>query len=189
MHEAATTPPLAFANIDADRLAAEDLIVAELERLGIRYLSRDGGDAVERVRPPAILLADLMQQPSGRVREAVIAVLLAHPGYSRSVTAALARLPASSQLELRFFYTAAVLLQRQYAGALRPHMNERWRWLPDLFSEELGLPDQGAWPERLARLGALHRARSGSAVNWAGTYDNVARKLIRRWDMERRWNP
>ena len=53
----------------------EERVVAELELLGIRYLSRYTSDRAERVRSPDILLADLVQQPSARVRAAVIAVL------------------------------------------------------------------------------------------------------------------
>jgi hypothetical protein len=173
---------------DADRLAAEDSIVSELEQLGIRYLSRQGSDASARVRPSAILLADLMRQPSARVREAVIAVLLAHPAYAQAVPAALTQLSTSEQLALRFFYSASVLLQRQYADALRPYVAERWQWLPDLFSQELGIATQGTPQERLGRLGTAHRAHTRSAVNWTGTYDNVARKLLRRWSLEHRWN-
>jgi hypothetical protein len=181
-------PALTDVMPDEDRLATEDSLVAELERLDIRYLSRQSSDAAGQGRPPATLLADLMRQPSARVREAVIAVLLAHPAYAQAVPAALAQLPASEQLALRFFYSASVLLQRQYADALRPHVAVRWQWLPDLFSQELGVTTQGAPQECLIGLGVAHRAYTRSAINWTGTYDNVARKLLRRWGLEHRWN-
>jgi hypothetical protein len=187
MSETVKTPSITGAPADADLLAAEDRIVAELERLGIRYLSRENGGALSQLRPPATLLADLLRQPSARVREAVIAVLLLHPTYAKAVPAALAQLPASEQWVLRFYFTASVLLQRQYADLLRPHVTEPWRWLPDLFSRELGVPGQGAPRERLERLGAAHRAHTGSVVNWTGTYENAARKLIRRCQVEKQW--
>jgi hypothetical protein len=188
MNQADMLPALTDVTPDSDRLATEDSIVAELEQLDIRYLSRQGSDAGARVRAPAMLLADLMRQPSARVREAVIAVLLAHPAYAQAIPAALAQLSPSEQLALRLFYSAAVLLQRQYADMLRPYVAERWQWLPDLFSQELGVATQGTPQERLSRLGATHRAHTRSAINWAGTYDNVARKLVRRWSLEHRWN-
>lgn len=169
-------------------MTAEDQIVAELEQLNIRYLSRRGGDTGAQMRPPAELLADLMRQPSARVREAVIAVLLAHPAYAQAVPAALAQLSGPEQSALRFLYSAAVLLQQQYADALRPYIADRWQWLPDLFSQELGLPGSGTPRERLERLGVVHRAHTRSAINWTGAYDNVARKLLRRWRAEQRWN-
>jgi hypothetical protein len=173
---------------DPGLLAAEDRIVAELERLGIRYLSRENGEAAAQPWPPATLLADLMRQPSARVREAVIAVLLLHPTYAQAIPAAVAQLPEPEQMALRFYFTAAVLLQRQYADVLRPRLAKPWHWLPDLFSHELGVPGRGAPRERLERLGAAHRARTGRAVNWTGTYENVARKLIRRWQAEQQWS-
>jgi hypothetical protein len=188
MNQGDTTPTLTDIAPDSDHLATEDSIVAELERLDIRYLSRQSGDAGAPGRPPATLLADLMRQPSARVREAVIAVLLAHPAYAQAVPVALAQLSASEQVALRFFYSASVLLQRQYADVLRSYIAERWQWLPDLFSQELGVATQGTPQERLGRLGAAHRAYTRSAINWTGTYDNVARKLVRRWSLEHRWN-
>jgi hypothetical protein len=181
-------PSPTVAPAKANLLTAEDRIVSELERLGIRYLSREDGDAASEPRPPAILLADLMRQPSARVREAAIAVLLLHPAYAQAVPGALAQLRPSEQLALRFYFTASVLLQREHADLLRPHVTEPWRWLPDLFSLELGVPGEGAPRERLERLGAAHRARSGSVVNWTGTYENVARKLIRRCEVEQQWS-
>ncbi|PKO21515.1 MAG: hypothetical protein CVU38_14385 [Chloroflexi bacterium HGW-Chloroflexi-1] len=188
MNQADTMPASTDVTPDSDRLTTEDSIVAELEQLDIRYLSRQSIDAGAQGRPPATLLADLMRQPSARVREAVIAVLLAHPVYAQAVPAALAQLSAPEQLALRFFYSASVLLQRQYADVLRPHVAERWQWLPDLYSQELGIATQGTPQERLGRLGAAHRAYTRSAINWTGTYDNVARKLVRRWSLEHRWN-
>ena len=188
MNQAATMPALADVTRDNSRLTTEDSIVAQLEQLDIRYLSNQSSDAGVQARPPATLLADMMRQPSARVREAVIAVLLAHPAYAQAVPAALSQLSAPEQLALRFFYSASVLLQRQYADVLRPYVAERWQWLPDLFSQELGVTTPGAPQECLVRLGAAHRAHTQSAVNWTGTYDNVARKLLRRWNLEHRWN-
>jgi hypothetical protein len=67
------------------------------------------------------LLADLVRQPSGRVRAAVIAVFLSHPEYADAVLAALMR------LTLQSFYLAAVLLQQEHAPRLRPFLASRWR--------------------------------------------------------------
>ena len=96
----------------------EDHLVAELDLLGISYLSRLGAERASSVRPPAQLVADLVRQPSARVREALIAVLLAHPELAAAVPAALAELSPPEQLTLRVFYTAAVLLQQEHANSL-----------------------------------------------------------------------
>jgi hypothetical protein len=154
----------------------------------VTYLSRREACAPTGVRPPERLLADLVRQPSARVREAVIALLLAHPEYAAAIPGALAQLSQIDQTTLRLYHTAAVLLQGEHAERLRPRLAARWRPLPDLFSDELGLPRRGSHHEQLARLGRAHRQLSGAVVNWTGTYENVARHLVRRWELEYRWN-
>jgi hypothetical protein len=174
--------------LDRKEPTEEEKLVAELDLLGIRYLSRQSPYQARKTRRPEVLLADLIRQPSARVRAAIIAVLLAHPGYVQAVPQALERLRPSEQLALRLFYTAAVLLQQEYADQLRPFVAARWQRLPDLFSAEFGLPAEGPPRERLALLGFVHRQRTGATVNWAGTYENTARHLLRRWELEQRWN-
>ncbi len=168
-----------------EAVSEEEKIVAELELLGIHYLSRQTPYRVEHVRPADVLLADLIQQPSARVRLAIIALLLAHPELAEAVPAALQRLPPSAQLTLRLFYTAAVWLQRAFAEPLRARLTDHWRWLPDWFSSELGLPVDGTPQQQLARLGQEQRRRTQAAVNWTGTYDDVAQRLLHQWELER----
>jgi hypothetical protein len=114
----------------------------------------------------------------------VIAVLLMHPEYAEAIPASLARLQPAEQLTLRVFYTAAMLLQHGLLDQLRPHLAERWRWLPDIFSADLGIPPTGMPHQRLLMLGQRHRQRTGAVVNWAGTYKDVARRLLRQWEVE-----
>lgn len=159
----------------------EEQLVAELELLGIRYLSRRTAEQASRIRPPDRLLADLVRQSNARVRAAVIAVLLAHPEYAAAVPAALEKLPPGEQQTLRLFYTAAALLQQQYAERLRPFVGGRQ--LPDRFAADLDLPSTASIRERLAALGRRHRQETRAAVNWVGTYENVVRCLLRSWEM------
>ena len=170
-------------------VSEEEALVAELELLGIRYLSRQTPYQALKVRPPAQLIADLVRQPSARVREALISLFLAHPQYAGAVSAALARLSADQALTLRLFYSAAVLLQVKHRDALRLASRENFRPLPDLFSAELGLPPGDA-PIliRMTALAHTHQERTGITANWAGTYESVACKLLRRWEMERLWS-
>jgi hypothetical protein len=164
----------------------EERIVAELELLGIRYLSRRTSEQAERIRPPDVLLADLVRQPSARVRASVIAVLLAHPEYADAVPAALERLRPPEQRTLRLLYTAAVLLQQEYAERLRPFVTGQR--LPDRFGGDLGLPVTAPPCERLVVLGQRHRQQTRAAVNWVGTYESVVRRLLRSWELEVQWN-
>lgn len=171
-------------------LTEEERIVAELGLLGIRYLSRQTAFQPTRVRPPQVLLADLVRQPSARVRAAVIAVLLSHPEYAEAVPAALERLDPSERFTLQLFYAAAVLLQQEYAHLLRPRVAREWRWLPDLSRTlmEWDMPSEGTPREKLAALGREHRRRAQEAVNWSGTYEQVANQLLRQWEFESRWS-
>ena len=168
------------------RYREEERIVAELELLNIRYLSRTLPDTADSVRPSDVLLADLVQQPSARVRAAVIAVFLAHPEYAAAVPAALERLGPTERLTLRFFYTAAVLLQQEHTERLRRFVASRQ--LPDQFSTQLNLPGSTSTRQRLMALGRQHRQQTRVDVNWVGTYESVARRLLRSWELEARWN-
>ncbi len=66
-------------------LTEEEKLVAELDLLGSRYLSRQTHYRSDKIRSPEALLADLVRQPSVRVRAAVIAVSLSHPEYAAAV--------------------------------------------------------------------------------------------------------
>ncbi len=172
----------------AAAVAEEEELVAELGLLGIRYLSRQSSYQASQVRSPERLLADLVRQPHARVRTAVIALLLSHPEYAEAVPAALRQLGPRDRLTLQALYTAAVLLQREYVDRLRPVVGERWRWLPDLLSDELGLPAVGLPREKLELLDLEMRYRTGAMVNWTGTYEAVVETLIRDWERQAAWN-
>ena len=167
-------------------LQTEEQLVAELARLGVRYLSRQSAEAAESGYAPDELLAKLVCQPSSRVRSALIALLLARPDYARHVRLALKRLNQSDAQRLRFFYSAAVILQQQYVEILRAALGANFRQLPDLFAGELGVTGESP-TARLQKLGRLQAQWSGENLNWAGTYENAARLLVRRWESEERW--
>jgi hypothetical protein len=166
----------------------EERLVAELESLGVGYLSRESALPVRQVRAPQRLLAGLIRQPSSRVRTAVIAVLLAHPELARNVPGALRRLHPAEQLTLKLFYTAAVALQKEHARRLQAFMPGRWQSLPDDYSAEFHLDASQPPGEFLRALGSIHRQQTGSVLNWTGTYENVAHHLLRRWELERQWS-
>ncbi|MDI6768375.1 MAG: hypothetical protein QMD04_01710 [Anaerolineales bacterium] len=164
----------------------EEQVVAELAQFGVRYLSRQSSPGTVFPRAPQDFLAALVRQPSSRVRSAVIALLLARPDFASYIPAALQQLTAPEAQTLKFFYTAAVYLQGQYADALKLFLGEKWRQLPDLYSKELGV--SGDTPAtRMKALARLHAQKTGEFLNWAGTYENAARHLLRRWEMERTW--
>ena len=162
-------------------------MVAELAQLGVGYLSRQGTGEPPKTSSPDILIADLMRQPTSRVRVAVIALFLAHPEFSQYVPDALKSLPGRQAQILKIFYSAAFLLQKQYARSFRPFLGDKWMWLPDLFSQELDLVAVSP-KENLNKLAQIHTDLMKAELNWAGTYNSAARQLLRRWQMEKEWN-
>lgn len=37
-------------------------------------------------------------------------------------------------------------------------------------------------------IGRLQQQETGAVVNWCGTYEDVAQRLLRRWELELQWN-
>ncbi len=181
MKDRDTTQPLSYDPI-------EESLVCELELLGIGYLARHTSEKISQRRAPEELLAALVKQPSSRVRTAVIAVLLANPRFADAMPDAIKRLSSSDQLTLKIYYTAAVILQRKYAAELISVIRDRWKNLPDLYGREFNLNPESSADDLLIELGHQHRYLTGLTVNWSGTYENVAHHLLRRWEVERKWN-
>ena len=175
---------LSFSTININN---EELLVAELEQLGVRYLSRLTNEKVRQMRPPHKLLADLIQQPSSRVRSALIALLLARPSYGEHILQAMRQLTHDQAETLKLFYTAAVLLQREYTSTLQTFLGADYCWLTDFFSTEFNLPVTNP-KEQLKALATLHQQKTGRILNWAGTYQNAALHLLRRWELEQIWS-
>lgn len=164
-------------------LNGEEQLVAELAQLGVGYLSRQTEDLAP-VRAPQIILAELVRQRSSRVRIALISLLLAKPEYAMLIPAVLKRLNPKEAQILKILYTAAVYLQQLNAEFLKDFQKSSWRELSDLFSMELGVT--GSSPEaRLQVLAELQAQWTGAHLNWFGTFENAARNLMRRWQLER----
>ena len=177
--------------ITSQEIKSEDRLVAELHKLGITYLSNRDVDFSGPPRSPAQMLASTIRQPGARVRNSVIAIFLLHPSYAAATPAALKLLEPFNErhrLALKLFYTAAVYLQREYSKELFPLLIEDWKWLPDLFSEELGIPPGLSPQDAIQHLGTRHQELTRSGINWTGTYKNVVHHLIRYKQRELQWN-
>jgi len=171
----------------AQSLQSEEQIIAELECLGVRYLSRQFETQPATPRTPYQLLRDIVCQPSSRVRSALISLLLAHPEYAVYTFSAMALLEKEQAQTFIFFYTAAVHLQQQFENPLRVFLEARYQSLPDFFSSKLGVTGESP-SARLQSLAYIHMQSNGVHLNWAGTYQSAAIHLLRRWEMEKQWN-
>ena len=163
-------------------------MVAELSLLGVGYLS---GNEIISVDPPELMaqfIADLERQPSSRVRTATIALLLSHPDYAIFVPAAVTQLRSNNRLLLKCFYTAAVYLQQEHAQVLQEMQNNTFIWLPDIYSEDLGVPRKTTLADRLVALGQRQYELTGVFANWPGTYENVVHHFLRYSELVKLWN-
>ena len=166
--------------------ASGDELIGALNALGVHFLA--GGESVVPfpALPPARLLAALAQQTDARLRLAIVAFLLCRPELAHAVPEATAYLIEPALTTLKLFYTAAVLLQQEYAAQLHDLLGQ-WEPLPGLFSEELQIPPTDNTEARLKRLSERHRALSRLAANWIGTYKYAAERLIKRLEWEAQW--
>jgi hypothetical protein len=179
---------IAMKTVSKQAILEEDQLVAELQLLGVTYLSNRQTACLRTPRSSEHLLANTICQPSSRVRTAVIALLLLNPGFSDHVPMALRLLNENQRQLLKLFYTAAVCLQHIYQNDLISVTSSEWIWLPDLFSEELGIPANLSPQDAIQQIGIRHQEITHSFTNWAGTYKNVAHHLIRYKQRETQWN-
>ena len=175
-----------------------DELVGALNQLRVHFLS---GEARQAKLSPAQLIAGLAMQPNTRLRLALIPLLLSHPNFAPDALEAAGGLSGTVALNLKLFYTAAMLLQNRYDQQLDKLLGKRDP-LPDWFSQELGISLTGSadceassfdklrtslWDKRLKELGERHKALLGVKANWAGTYHHGAKRLIKRLRCEIEW--
>ena len=160
-------------------------LIFELHALGLHFIIGNKPPLIRRRLAPVRLLAGLAEQTDGRMEMALVALFLYQPTFAGVVENALEELDETSQLNLKLFYTAAMLLQQIHAERLRFFCSELP--LPDLFSFELGIALTGEPKVRLRQLAQRHRTLSGWAINWLGTYQHAAKRLITRLEKESVW--
>ena len=153
----------------------DEMLVAELYRLGVKHLAR-----LEIVEPPNItpteLIKGLATSEDARVRGSLILLFLRYSSFHQYTLEASKQLPPKATQTLKLFYQAAFYLQIELEATLRELLGG-WRPLPDLFSKELNLPSAGTSADQLLRLlGEKHRELTGKACNWSGSYrQNIPR--------------
>jgi hypothetical protein len=159
----------------------EDQLVSELWARDVRFLMGQQS-TTSPLLTPANLITALAQSENARVRLSLIPLFLRHPEYSvEAKKADAALLGHSSQLVLRFYYTATVILQRKYWGRLNNLFSRQTR-LPDLFSKKLGVLLSKDNDESLSNLSKRHQILSGHFINWFGTYKHAAERLIKHME-------
>ncbi len=163
-----------------------DLIVENLRALDICYLASGNIKQEARVNlPPPVLIKRIAESADPRLRLALIAIFIRHPRNSSIVPDLVSRLDEPARTELKTFYMAAVYLQRYWMPRLKLYM-ENFPLLPDLYSEELALPEP---EDRHGKIGLYalaewHASRSPYHFNWRVSYLKVMDLLFAQFRME-----
>lgn len=162
-------------------MVSEDQLVSELWARDVRFLMGQQSSA-SPLLTPANLIAALAQSENARVRLSLIPLFLRHPEFfTEAKKTDEALLTGYSQLVLRFYYTAAVILQGKYRERLNNLFSGQIR-LPDLFSKKIGVVINENQDESLSNLSKRHQILSGHFINWLGTYEHAAERLIRHME-------
>jgi hypothetical protein len=160
---------------------SEDQLVSELWARDVRFLMGRQLTPTPLIAP-ANLIAALAQSTNSRVRLSLIPLFLRHPEFSAEAEKADGSLsPQSGQNVLRFYYTAAVFLQMKYQEQLHKIFG-RQNKLPDLFSSRLGISPEKDPNQNLLQLAKRHQILSQHTINWLGTYEHAAERLIKHME-------
>jgi hypothetical protein len=160
---------------------SEDQLVSELWARDVRFLIGHPFSSTP-VFTPEKLISLLAQSVNARVRLSLIPLFLRHPEFSAEAEKADRFLtPQLSQNVLRFYYTAAVFLQMKYQERLHKIFGGQ-NQLPDLFSSKLGVLPEKDPSHNLFQLAKRHQILSEHTINWLGTYEHAAERLIKHME-------
>ena len=150
-----------------------ETLVALLRERGVGYLAPSDAAATEQIDSDEALLLALLRQPDARLRLALIPLLLRQPGLAAQVATLADQLDLETALDLQTLYMAAVYLQRLWKTRLGFYLDVSL--LPDLFSQQMGLPpaDERFGKNGLHDLAERWRARSPYPFNRLASLNNV----------------
>lgn len=157
---------------------SDDQLVSELWARDVPFLMG------EQIGPTSLLdsatlIQSLAESRDARVRMALIPLFLRHPHFFSDAKKADKGLSSQpGQLYLRFYYTAALLLQRKFRERLIKIFGEQMQ-LPDLFSKKIGIALDSNPNHALARLAQQHQVLSDQHINWLETYEHGAERLVK----------
>lgn len=163
------------------------VLISSLKSYGVQFLVGENGEDVSAPLHPRELLAGLSVQADARMRLALIAVLLQRPEFALEAGDVLVVLPNDYQPIFMLYFTAACFLQAKYHEQLEDLLGH-FQKIPDLFSEQLNLDPGDSIEENLQELALRHTEITDLDVNWNGTYQHAAKRVITRLRSERKWS-
>ena len=145
-----------------------EVLISSLNSYGVHFLVGGNGEEVSAPLHPRELLAGLSMQADARMRLALI-------------------LPNDQRPTFKLYYTAACFLQAKYHEQLEELLGHV-QTIPNFFSEQLNLALDDSVEENLQKLALRHTKITDLDVNWYGTYQHAAKRVITRLRSERKWS-
>ena len=152
-------------------------LASALNRLGIEFLLLDLIQDEEMQVSPEELITGLSCSSEARLRLALIPLFLQHSRLASLMPTVIKKLPRNAQVTLQCYYCAAFYLQQKYARRLENLFGEQDA-LPPLFLEQIGLSLDGDTDANLRALAREQQIISGRLINWYGTYEHAAQRLL-----------
>ena len=162
------------------------LLIDNINRIGIHFLVDQSYSESTITLTPAEILAGLAAQSDARMRLALIVVLLQRSDFAESAYQSLALMDEPDKLTFKLYYTAAHYLQVIYTNQLGDVLGS-YETLPDYFSEELKIEKHNSATDQLLQLAESHKEITGIPLNWYGTYNYAAERVISRLNKEKAW--
>lgn len=163
---------------------SDDQLVSELWARDVQFLMGRPLSS-KPLLTPANFIASLAESENARVRLSLIPFFLRHPElFNEAEKADKLISTQAKQFVLRFFYTAAILLQKKYHERIYEIFGEQSS-LPDLFSAQLGISLDAPPDQALLQLAERHRILSGQFVNWIGTYEHAVDVWLKQMELQK----
>lgn len=132
---------------------------------------------------PSRIIAALAESDEARLRLSLIPLFLEHPEFAQHVYTAKSISNPKARLTISFYYSAAVWLQQLYTQRIEGLLGKQPP-LPDYFSTQLGVQISDNPETILHSLAERHKAMSGEAINWLGTYHHAAQVWIKSLEIQ-----
>lgn len=162
----------------------ETQLTNQLYSLGVAFLA--GEFEFEPVIQTELLIIELAKSREARLRLALIPLFLHRPELSKGVPEVIHKLSPKEAITLKCYYCAAACLQKKYKERLNILFGDQIA-LPPFFFEELGLLPHGDPQENLHKLAVRQQELTNRSINWLGTYEHAAERLLHHWEKQKAW--
>ena len=163
-------------------------LASTLHALGVEFVI-SGKDSSSPLRnDPSRLIAALAESQELRLRLSLIPLFLNHPEFARHVPERSTNDTSHSASNSQKLLLRSCVAQQKYQKRLSLLISKSHK-LPDLFSGDLDIPVQKDPDVNLRALALRHQVLSGKYINWLGTYEHGAQRMMMHLERQKRWQP